>query len=67
MKIPNNKEDHKDKIERLEKTFEEQLKRKDNEIEQLRKDNTAIFKASMKQEEKIEQLQAALKKALKQK
>ena len=67
MKIPDNKEDHKEKIKRLEKTYEEALKKKDEEISRLRKDNAAIFKASMKQGEKIEELQRALKKALKEK
>lgn len=62
--ILDNKEDHKEKIKRLEKTYSEALKRKDKEIEELRKDNTAIFRASMKQGEKIEELQKALKKAL---
>jgi acetyl-CoA carboxylase alpha subunit len=63
-KVPKNKEKLKEKIKRLEETYSEALKRKDEEIEKLRKDNIMIFKASMKQVEKMQEMQNALKKAL---
>lgn len=55
----------KKEIKRLEETFAEELKRKDKIIDDLREENTLMFKASMKSSEKIEDLTKKLQEKMK--
>lgn len=55
----------KDEIDRLEKTFADEIERKNNMIDELREQNSAMFKAAVKSSEKIEDLTKKLEEALK--
>lgn len=55
----------KQELERLNKFYNDELKRKDKMIDELRKDNEIILRTAMKQSEKINNLTEKLKKALK--
>jgi len=54
-------------IKDLEKTYAEELKRKDSIIEELREQNTAIIRSALKQSQKIDDLTKKLEKVLKDK
>ncbi len=51
--------------EKLKKWYEEELKRKDKMIEELKEQNTVLMKASLNSSKKIAELTERLKKALK--
>lgn len=57
----------KDEIERLEKTYAEELKRKDKIIDELQSQNEVMFKAALKSSTKIDDLLGKLEKAMKKK
>ena len=54
----------KEKLERAEKYYAEELERKDKMIEELRDQNTVMMKASLKQSKKIEELTKKLDEAI---
>lgn len=55
------------KISKLKKWYAEELKRKDELIDKLKKENELIFKSALKQSEKIVKLTEKLEKSLKSK
>ncbi|MBD3248962.1 hypothetical protein GF336_02855 [Candidatus Woesearchaeota archaeon] len=57
----------KEKLERLEKYYGEELKRKDKLIEELRRENQVLFKSAMKSSDKIKNLTEKLEEAVKKK
>lgn len=54
-------------IDRLRNTFEEELQRKDKIIEELKKENIALIRTSLKQSEKAEELRKIVEKLEKKK
>ncbi len=52
----------KEQLEKLEKYYAEELKRKDKIIEELKEQNTLIMKSAMKQSEKLTHLSEKLRK-----
>jgi hypothetical protein len=52
--------------EKLEKWYEEELARRDKEIEELKEKNTILIKASLNSSKRINELTEKLKKALKE-
>jgi len=54
-----------EEINRLKKSYAEELKRKDKIIEELREQNTIIMKSALKQSEKIEEITNRLDGVLK--
>jgi len=50
-------------VKELKKWYEEELERRDKEIDRLREENTVLMKASLKSSEKIANLTEKLKKA----
>ncbi|MEE9525725.1 MAG: hypothetical protein V3V78_03925 [Candidatus Woesearchaeota archaeon] len=53
------------KEKQLEKWYEEELERRDKEIDRLKGQNTILMKASLNSSKKIAELTEKLKKALK--
>ena len=53
---------HKDSPAEMEKAYEAQLRRKDSEIEELRKRNDVLVKTALRQNEKLVQIEEMIKK-----
>ena len=58
---------HKDSPAEMEKAYEAQLRRKDSEIEELRKRNDVLVKTALRQNEKLVQIEEMIKKIQKEK
>ena len=54
-------------LKKLKKFYEEELKRKDKLIEELRESNALILKSALKQSEKLTQLTEKFKKLVEKK
>lgn len=52
-------------VAKLKKWYAEELKRRDDEIEQLKEKNLALLKAAMNQSRKLEDMKIKLEKAMK--
>ncbi len=61
------KETVKEKLERLERYYDEELKRKDKLIGELRRENEVLFKSAMKSSDKIKDLTEKLEETIKNK
>ena len=55
----------KEELKKLKKWYDEELKRKDKLIDELKEQNTVLMRASLKSSEKIAGLTEKLKKAIK--
>lgn len=55
----------KEELKKLKKWYEEELKRRDQLIDQLKQENTILMKASLKSSGRIAELTEKLKKAIK--
>ena len=55
--------DHKAELKKIKKWYAEELKRRDKEIEELKKQNVVLMKASLKSAGKIAELTEKVKKA----
>ncbi len=55
---------NKEEIKRLEKNYEQELKRKDKIIEELKKENLVILSSALKRSDKLTLMQEKMKKLM---
>ena len=55
----------KDEIKKLKEYYELELKRRDQQIEELKKNNEILFKSALKSSQRAEEFREKLEKALK--
>ncbi len=58
---------HKDGAAEMEKAYEAQLRRRDSEIEELKKRNDVLVKTALRQNEKLVQIEEMIRKLEKEK